>query len=481
MYRLAAFLFVSFVAMCVATLGPRDVAADPAERVVLQQQQHELTLTVYNADLALVHDRRHVEVSDGINRIAWRDVSAQLEPETAILERISGGGVSVLEQNFDYDVLSPGSLLEKNVGHEVTIDHGAARDGRPRFEKATILSVTGGAVLKYADRIETEVDGRILYSSIPPELRDHPTLTIELEGSGSGERELDLSYLTTGLDWRADYVGRVSADEHHLDLTGLVTMTNESGTSFRDGKLLLVAGNVNVPPPTRRVMGEFPAQAQSAYANPGGQQFTEKNFFEYHLYSLSRPTSVADHEQKQITLLSAHNIPLVKTYELRGSPAYYRSQTPDLGERIKVGVFLSFENRGGDLGIPLPGGTVRLYKAESGGASIFLGGDHIDHTPKNETVRLHVGDAFDVTANKKQTDFKILSSLVYRSSYQIVLRNAKNERVEVLVVEPIPGDWTISATSQPFTKSSSASATWKVSVPANGSATLTYTADVRYW
>ncbi len=462
----------------IAGLSAVRVRADAPAHTTTLSDQRSLTLTVYNAGLALVHDRRRVSLAGGDAALAWRDVSAQMQPETAILETLSGGPVAVTEQNFDFDVLTPEALLAKSVGHQVTIDHGDRRSNHPRIERATVLSVTGGVVLQYSDRIESFVDGVIEYSSIPPELRDRPTLTLDLSSRGAGERDLDLSYLTGAVGWTADYVGRISEDEKRMHLTGLVTMTNTSGTSFPNAHLLLVAGNVNIPPPPNVDQLRTIAATKSYNAR---EQFSEQSFFDYHLYTLARTTSVNNEQKKQITLLSAANVPLRKTYELRGYPDYYRSQTPDLGSRQKVGVFLSFENKGGELGIPLPAGTVRLYKAEAGGASVFIGGDRIDHTPKNESVRLHVGDAFDVTANRKQTNFHIVRSDETQSSYEITLRNAKREAVDVLVVEPIPGEWRVLDPSLPFVKSSSSSANWTVHVPANGSATLTYTADVTWW
>ncbi|MGC9991746.1 MAG: hypothetical protein ABSD52_05000 [Candidatus Cybelea sp.] len=206
----------------------------------------------------------------------------------------------------------------------------------------------------------------------------------------------------------------------------------------------------------------------------------QENYYEYHLYTLARPTTILDNETKQLTLLTAQNIPIRETLELRGSPDYYRSAEPDIGDRLPVGAYVTFENRGGELGIPLPGGIVRLYKNDSHGLSQFLGSDQIDHTPKNETVRLHVGDSFDVTARKKRTDFHQWPNCSNDSSYQIVLSNAKTTAENVLVVEPIPGDWQITDENVQHAKSSASTASWNLRVPAGGRSTLTYTAHVRW-
>jgi len=214
-------------------------------------------------------------------------------------------------------------------------------------------------------------------------------------------------------------------------------------------------------------------QTTDAYA------VTQQNFFEYHLYTLEHPTSVLNNQTKQVSLLSAHAVPIVKTLELRGSDSYYSNPDADLGAKLKVGVYVTFANQGGDLGVPLPGGIVRLYKNDSGGTSQFLGSDRIDHTPRNQDVRLHLGDSFDVTANKKQLTFKALGGCQFASDYRIVLSNAKTEPASVLVVEPIPGDWQITAENMKHVRSSSATATWTVPVPAGGNATLDYSVRVK--
>jgi hypothetical protein len=468
-----AFVFALGIAAAAAS-------GESGERVSTLADQQQVGVTIYNAGLALVHDRRHVGLVGGVNRVAWRDVSANMDPTTALVESDTApGGVSVLEQNFNFDLLKPSTLLEKYVGRDVTVVHDKKIPGEPDRETARILSTNEGIVLKYADRIETEVEGHIVFPSIPDNLRDRPTLVIELNSRLDRAQDLDLSYLTAGIGWAADYIGVVAPGDDKLDLNGLVTLSNTSGTTYRNARLQLVAGNVNVTqPPSAKTM-----QTIGRAAAPAADGFRQENFGDYHLYTLQRPTTIADNQTKQVALLSAHSVPLRKTYELRGSIEYYTSEQPDLGDRIPVGVYFSFENKGGELGVPLPGGIVRLYKRDSGGASQFLGSDRIDHTPRNERVRLHVGDAFDVTARKRQTDFHTVGKPPredYDSSYEIVLRNAKEAPVDVQVIEPLPGEWQIVAESARHVKSSSTTATWTIRVPAGGQATLTYTARTRY-
>jgi hypothetical protein len=465
--------FCSVVAAVVCLGLPLSSGADPAERTSTLADQHSVNLTIYNASIALVHDRRRIALQKDENRIAWRDVSANMDATSAILEDLSTpGAVRVLEQNFNFDLLNPQAILAKYVGRDVTVVHDHAEPGRPSRETAKLLADNNGVVLQYADRVETFVDGHLEFPAIPSDLRDRPTLVLDLQSDAAGDADLDLSYLTGGLAWHADYVGVVAPDESHMDLSGLVTLSNTSGTTYTDAHLQLVAGNVNVaapPPPMmmRSIAGAFQAQVK------------QESFFEYHLYTLGRTTTIANNQTKQVALLSARDVPIQKTLELRGSEGYYYNRNGDLGTKLKVGVYETFTNKGGDLGIPLPGGTVRLYKNDTAGTSQFLGSDTIDHTPRNEDVRLHLGDSFDVTANRKQTDFKLPGNCTFQSSYEIVVKNAKTEAARVLVVEPIPGDWTITQENYPHVKTSSSTATWTLDVPANGSATLNYTAVVK--
>lgn len=441
------------------------------------RKRQAVNVTVYNGGTALIHDRRLITVQNGLNRVAWRDVSASMDPTSALLETIgSSNKVTVVEQNFDFDLLDPDALLQKYVGKYVTVVHDARFAGeRDTRERARILSTNGGIVLQYRDRIETEVRGHIVYPFSPKNFRDRPTLELDFDSEESGPQLLDLSYLTNGMSWRADYVGVLSADDAQLSLTGLVTLSNTSGASYENAHLQLVAGNVNVAP-------MMPLQLKTiarVTSRAGG--FQQENYFEYHLYTLERPTTILDKQTKQVTLLSGRDIPVRKTLELRGSPEYYQSAEPDLGDRLPVGVYISFENRGGDLGIPLPAGVVRIYKTDSQNISQFLGSDSIDHTPKNETVRLHLGDSFDVTARKKQTDFHFLTDgCASSSSYEIALSNAKDTAQDVLVVEPVPGDWQITAENMLHTKSSASTANWLVHVPAGGRTVLSYTARVAW-
>jgi hypothetical protein len=464
-------------AALVAVLGTA-AAADPGERVSTLADQRAVGLTIYNANLALVRDRRRIAIPKGESQLAIRDVSAQMQPETALLQSVPAPGrLSVIEQNFNYDLLSPQKLLEKYVGRDVDVVRIDPRTGARHVERARVLATNGGVVLRYADRIETAVNGTLSFPSLPPDLRDRPTLVTDVASENEGTQDVELTYLSGGLSWKADYTALLSAADDRIDLHGLITLQNASGTTYRDATVQLVAGDVNVVQPAlRSVDGLFSIGATTSRA-------TEQALFEYHLYTLPRRTTVADNQTKQVELLDAPGVPATKTLELRGQPSYYRSVAADLGTRLKVGTYVTFTNQGGALGVPLPRGIVRVYKRDSSGTAQFVGSDAIDHTPKNETVRLHVGDSFDVTASRKQTDYKVSDdggTSTYESAYEIVLRNAKPAPETVLVVEPIPGDWSIVSSSAPYRKTSASTATWTISVPAEGSTTLTYRVRTRF-
>ncbi|MDQ1315118.1 MAG: hypothetical protein QG662_1227 [Pseudomonadota bacterium] len=458
-------------------------AAAPDEIVSTASDQQGVAVTIYNDNLALVKDARRVRLGRDFNRLAWREVSAQMQPETAQLRNVSSpAGFRLQEQNFDFDLLTPQKLLEKYVGREVGVIRTHPTTGAETRETATVLATNGGVVLKFADRIETGVPGRLAFTGVPDTLRDKPTLVISLINSTAGPQNLELSYLTHGLSWRADYVAELNERDDQLDLNGWVTLTNKSGAAYQDARLQLVAGDLNrvrdEQMPTRALMPMAAKVAEAA-------DMQQESLFEYHLYTLQRPTTLAENQTKQVALMSATRVLVKKEFLLQGDNYYYSGQYGELGQKMKVGVFVEFVNKGEGLGIPLPKGVIRMYKKDSQGNAQFVGEDRIDHTPKNETVRLKLGDAFDLTADRKQTAFQKLAgtgryNYVYESAYEIVLKNAKPEAVTVTVREPMPGDWTMVSESQPHAKAASGTAEWQVLVPAEGKATLTWRVRVRY-
>ncbi len=447
--------------------------------------QQSVAVTIYNQDLALVKDTRKVNLKSGLNALAMRDVSAQIRPETALLRSINApGSLMLLEQNFDFDLLTPQKMLEKYVGKSVTVIKTNYKTGEETSEQATVLSANNGVVLKIGNRIETGILGRIVYDDVPANLRDRPTLVTQINNKGATDQTVELSYLTGGLGWKADYVAELNDKENSLDLSGWVTLTNTSGTSYKNAKLQLVAGDVNrVQPQNRAPSKQMRGDVMMAEA---AAPMAEEGLLEYHLYTLDRPTNIMEAQTKQVALLSASGVPARKELVLQGADYYYTGQYGEIGTKMKVGVFIEFDNKeASKLGMPLPKGVLRVYKKDSKGNAQFVGEDNIDHTPKNETVRLKLGDAFDVTADRKQTDFKLLPNpqkghSAYESAFELTLKNAKKEKVTVTVQEPIGGDWKIVSESHPHTKANSHLALWKIDIPAEGKTTLTYRAQVKY-
>lgn len=471
-------------ALLVVTLSA-GLAQAQEQRSTLADQQ-EVAVTIYNDNLALVKDVRKVPLKAGASALAFRDVSARMRAETALMRSLSSpGALRVQEQNFDFDLLTPQKMLEKYVGKQVKVVRTHPTTGAETVETATVLSANNGVVLQIGQRIETGVPGRLVFDDVPPNLRDRPTLVMNLQNTGPAQQDVELSYLTGGLSWKADYVVELNAAEDALDVSGWVTLTNTSGATYRNARLQLVAGDVNQVAPEMATRGRPQLMAATAMAK-AESDVVEESLFEYHLYTLERPTTIAENQTKQVALLSAAGVPARRELVLQGADYYYQGLSGDLGTKLKVAAFLEFDNKEASrLGVPLPKGVARVYKKDKSGNAQFIGEDRLDHTAKNEKVRLKLGNAFDVSADKKQTDFKRLSNtskfgFVAESAYEVVLRNAKKEPVTVTVQEPIPGDWQMLAASQPHTKVSANMAVWKVTVPAEGKTVLTYRTLVRY-
>lgn len=456
-----------------------------AEISTTLDDQQAVAVTIYNENLALVKDSREVGLARGEQALAFRGVSARMRPETALLRNTSKpGGTAIIEQNFDFDLLTPQKLLEKYTGKSIRIARMNPATGKETIEDALVLSTQNGLVVRIDDRIETNPGGRMIFADVPSNLRDEPTLSIQLRNKHSGQQGLELSYLTGGLSWQADYVAELNEDDSRLDLLGWVTLNNTSGATYKNAKMQLVAGDVNQVSPAmdRALMQKSRMMVAEAAMDDG---MTEESLFEYHLYTLNRPTTIADKQKKQVSLLTASDVEVKKELVLQGSNYYYHSSYGDIGQKMKLGVFVQFENEEKDgLGVPLPKGVVRVYKRDSSGNAQFIGEDRIDHTPKKESIRLKLGDSFDVTADKKQTDFKVLERVlrgkVYEGSYEITLKNAKDETVEVVVREPIPGDWEILKESSKHSKPASGTAEWRIKVPAESRKTLSYTVRTRF-
>jgi hypothetical protein len=468
--------FLAVFLLCITSVRAK------AEINVSAHDQQSVGITIYNKNLALVKDRRKIDVPKGIQELAFREVSAQIKPETALM---NGQDLAVLEQNFEYDLLTPESLLHKYVGREVTMIRRHPTTGEDQPVQVKVLSAGNGVVLQVGDRIETAVSGRLVYPDVPDTLRDRPTLIMQVESQKDGAREVELSYLTGGLSWQADYVAELDATEDHLNLSGWVTVTNESGARYPQAQLQLVAGDVNVVQKDMESKARRPV-AMSAVAPAQAPTMAEEVMFEYHLYTLRRPTDIEVNQKKQVALLQAAGVECRKEFLLQGQDNYYTTQAGEIGRKIKVGVFVELKNdQESGLGLPIPGGVFRVYKKDGGGLLQFVGEDRVDHTPEKELIRLYLGAAFDITADKRQVHFKKIAgsgpwNTVFESEYEIKLKNAKKEMVMVKILEPLPGDWEVLGESVGHTKESAHAASWKVAVPPMETAILTYRVRVKY-
>ena len=458
--------------------------ADGTETTTLADQT-DLTLTVYNSNLSLVRDVRQLTLPVGESRLRFMDIAASINPATVHFRSLTEPSkLSVIEQNYEYDLLGPNKLLQKFVGREVTLVRPKLASGTTEYEevKATLLSLNGAPVWKINNEVVTGLSYEsIRFPELPDNLYERPTLLWTLENSGARRHRVEASYLTGNLSWSADYVLNVAKDESNGDLDGWVTLVNHSGTAFKNAQLQLVAGDIH------RVvaqygMDEVRAMKSMAGAANAPAQFQQESFSEYHLYSLNRRTSIFDQESKQISLLNASHFPLQKVYVVNGQSYYYRNAVqPGAPVKDPVQVFYKFKNEEKTgLGMPLPSGTIRVYQADSRGGSLFVGEDHIDHTPKDETLSLHIGNAFDIVAERKQTDCRKLSDRLFEFEYEITLRNHKDAPITVEVNEPIGGDWEMVSSTYKFDKTAAFAAQFQVPVEKDGTSVLRYRVRVRY-
>lgn len=454
--------------------------ATPADEIsVSASNRSALGITIYNDGQALVRDTRMLPLKAGQNRIAFRDVAATIRPETASLKGLAGSQFGLVEQNYEFDLLTPNALLRKYVGKEITVIRSHPITGVETAEKATVLAANEGVVLRYADRIETGVSGRIAYGSVPANLRDRPTLSLVLDSGKAGNQEAELMYLANQVSWKADYIANVNAAGDRMQLNGWVTLTNQSGTAFENARLQLVAGTLNR---VREALASSTYEMRVRSAPAAAAPMAQEKIGDYHLYTLERPTTILENQTKQVALLSADNIPVKREYVLQqpGGFWWYQSARSDMQKGLKPSIFLRFENKGGELGMPLPAGVIRAYIKDSRGGAQFVGEDRIAHTAKGEKLSIRLGEAFDLTADRVQTDYKRVSDRSSQSSYRIELRNADSKPATVIVREPLQGDWEITSESQRHTKESAGSAVWEVKIPAEGKAVLEYTAVVKW-
>lgn len=480
---LAAMLLVATVAL------PSASSTLPAA----QAQDKTVQLTVYNQDLALVSETRSVPLETGLNEVVYSDVAALIDPTSVSFQSLTDPeGTEVLEQNFEFDLVGSAKLLQKYIDQVIVVQ---TQDSQTYT--GTLLSALDNVILQGEDGAVTmlsqEQIRNIDFPALPEGLRTRPSLVWLIDAQQAGEHETAVTYLTNGMSWRADYVLLLNEDSTAFDLNGWVTLDNRSGASYEDAMLKLVAGDINKveePAYARDVM--MLAEAAAAPA-PAVEQ---REFFEYHLYQVTRPVTVKDNQTKQIEFVTGQDVPATKFYVYDGAAGYAGygyGPVSDAGYGAQTGnsdvtVMLEFRtDEASNLETQLPAGRVRLYQEDVDGSPLLVGEDQIDHTPKNETVRLTVGNAFDIKGERVQTAYKPLGDSGAEESFRITLRNHKDEDVEVRVVENLYRwtEWTmlsetLDGVPVEHSQLSSQVVEWRVPVPAGGEAVLEYTVQYRW-
>ncbi len=436
--------------------------------------EREVSVTIYNDDLALVQDHRTVAFSAGRQRIEFPDVSAKIRPETASL---AASGITVIEQNFDFDLLTPGNMMEKAVGHEVTIVRVNPATGAETREKAEVLATNNGVILKIGQRIEVLRDDglpvRVIFDKVPDNLRAHPTLSVTVQSPAAGSRGATLSYLTPGIGWRADYVALYNEAEAKIDVQGWVTLTNSSGTQYENAKTLLVAGT---PARANDADPRFPRSVRPTLIQAGTESGGRERLADFYLYPLAERTTIANNQTKQVSFLEVHGVPAEHGYEFHNAWLGTASQP----QSAKTVYRFSTSAHAG-LGDQLPAGVLRFYLRDRRGDPQFIGESRIDHTPMGSTLSLATGDAFDVKIQPTVEKRTQLAPFSWQSDMRYKLSNAQAHPVTVVVQQAgLWGDTSIKAESQKSSRPDANTAEWVVNVPANGTTEITATFVSRY-
>ncbi len=464
------------IALLVVWLLAAASAAAAAPLGITRDDQRDVMLTIYNGSLGLVKDLREVRLPTGTTEVWFMDVAAQIDPTTVHLRSLTApAGLKVLEQNYEYDLLSSDKLLEKYVGKKVRIYQS---DGT--YHDATLLT-TRGPVFEINGQIHLGHYGRLVLPSLPENLVANPTLAWLLRNQNPGAQRVEASYLTGGIAWKADYVMVLNAADDRTDLTGWVTIENRSGATYGNAALKLVAGDVNRAQDRRRDGRVLELAAKPASAADASREFAAEGFFEYHLYTLDGRTTIKDNQTKQLALLSASDVAVQKELVYYGAQDYYRNSYGLPISNQKIVVLLEIKNsKENRLGLALPRGKVRVYKADRSGSQQFIGEDWIDHTPKDERVKIKLGNAFDVVGERTQKDWRKLAGNLYEVEWEIALRNHKKEDQTVTVIEPVPGDWQVLHSTHPYEKVEAHTLRYQIPVPKEGAVKLTYRVRLRF-
>lgn len=455
--------------MMAVLAGSATIAPVQAQDAVLGNAQGDVAVTIYNNGQSLVQDDRQLAVTRGRNRIEFPDVSARIRPETVTL---SGPGIGIVEQNFDFDLLTPDKLMDKAVGQQITLIRTNPATGAERSERAKVLAANGGIVLQVGERIEVLRDDglpvRAVFDRLPPNLRARPTLSVTVDAADAGTIPARLSYLTPNLGWTADYVALFDAAKGAMDIQGWVTLTNSTGTTFTNARTLLVAGNPGGGGGFRQLAGTMDSA--------GTESNDRERLGDYYLYPLAERTTIANAQQKQVSFLDVKGAPARSTYEFVNR--WLGSST----DPVSTASVLQFStSRQGGLGDQLPAGTIRVYMRDARGDPQFIGENRIDHTPMGSNMSLRTGDAFDVKVQTTVVSRTRKSNSRWVTKMKYVVTNARPQAATVLVAQDgLYGDVRISDESLKSERVSADRVEWQVPVPANGKVELTATFDTRY-
>ena len=475
MITLAMIRILKIITFCYFSVS----LAEDLRIVVSDEQQVDVSVTIYNGNFAIIREKRDVLLPLGVFEIEFQDVARSIDPSSVSVTSDSGEkGVQVLEQNYRYDLLNKQTLLERFLGRKLKYSRSVLEG--IRFEKVLregILLSINPEVIRFGDEIEIEPEGVISLAYIPDDLKTTPTLLWTVENTVRGRQGLQISYLTEDISWRTDYVLTLNEDESEANLDGWVTLVNQSGAVDKNARLKLVAGDVqrirDQPQMARRAPQEALALSADASRVPGRQ-----SFFEYHIYDFPRRTTLEANAVKQVRLMAARSIDVEKSYVLQNEVMQYQVQGV---QKLEANVILSFRNtRRNNLNAPLPAGKVRVYKADSGGVLLFVGEDRVQHTPVNSDIEIKVGRAFDVTAVRKQTDYRRLGNRGAEVGYSITVKNHKNKAIELVVKEKLNGDWAITQESHQGEKLDSATMAYRLKLRKGAEQTITYTARFNY-
>jgi hypothetical protein len=460
---------------CALFLAVGTAEAAPTSLAVSRDNQKDVMVTIYNGNLGLVKDTREIRLPAGVHHLRFMDVAALIDPTTLHLKSLTDAtGLRILEQNYEYDLLTSQKLMEKYVGRKVRLYQGSS------WIEATLLS-TNGPVFEINGQIHLGHHGQMVLPALPENLVSKPTLVWLLRNRATAPQRIEASYLTSGITWKADYVLVLNPSDTRSDLTGWVTIDNKSGATYTNAALKLVAGDLNRARDPRRDGRVMEMAAKAASVGDASRDFQAEGFFEYHLYTLDGRTTIKDNQTKQLTLMAASEIPVQKHFIYWGAQDYYRNQYGVPISNQKVGVYLEIRNaKEHRLGVPLPRGKVRVYKADTSGSQQLIGEDWIGHTPKDERVKLKMGEAFDVVGDRKQTDWKKIAPHVWEVEWEVSLRNHKTEPVTVQVIEPVPGEWQVLHATHKADKIEAHTLRFGVPIARESAAKLSYRVRIRY-